>query len=234
VDQSIIAIVFFAGVLPALFWVWFWLKEDARKPEPFQLIALAFLGGMLMVPAAYHLQKLLHGLYTENTEMLVWVVVEEVLKYAAALLLVLWRKAVNEPIDLFIYMVVVALGFSALENTLFLIDPLMNGAYMESIITGKFRFLGATLVHVLSSGIIGVTLAFAYYKSRQQKILFSLLGLSSAIALHATFNFLIIGSTGEGILNILFLVWIGIVALLFTLEKVKHSHPPITNRSLKR
>ena len=37
------------GILPALAWLWFWLREDSRHPEPRQLIALAFLAGMATV-----------------------------------------------------------------------------------------------------------------------------------------------------------------------------------------
>ena len=56
-----------------------------------------------------------------------WVIIEEVLKYSAALMVVLWHKAVDEPIDVIIYMITIALGFSALENALFIFNPLRDG-----------------------------------------------------------------------------------------------------------
>jgi RsiW-degrading membrane proteinase PrsW (M82 family) len=37
------------GVLPPLIWLWFWLKEDTRRPEPKALIGLAFLSGILAI-----------------------------------------------------------------------------------------------------------------------------------------------------------------------------------------
>jgi RsiW-degrading membrane proteinase PrsW (M82 family) len=37
------------GLLPALLWLWFFLKEDSKRPEPKWLILAAFLAGMLAV-----------------------------------------------------------------------------------------------------------------------------------------------------------------------------------------
>lgn len=225
-DLLYVALALFGGVVPALFWLWFWLKEDAAHPEPGKLIALAFLGGMLVVPIVLVLQRVVADLYTGAALTLVWVIMEEALKYAAALVLVLWHKAVNEPIDYIVYMIVVALGFSALENTLFLFNPLTQGEIVESLLTGKFRFLGATLLHVISSAAIGVALAFAYHRPPTTKLLFGMVGLCSAVALHALFNFLIIGSSGETILAVFALVWFGVIALFFAFEKLKRtSHP---------
>ena len=46
------------GVLPALLWLWFWLKEDKKRPEPRGLILLAFIAGMLTVPVVLPFEKL--------------------------------------------------------------------------------------------------------------------------------------------------------------------------------
>ena len=37
---------FLLGLIPALIWLWFWLKEDAH-PEPAKNITLSFLGGSI-------------------------------------------------------------------------------------------------------------------------------------------------------------------------------------------
>jgi len=122
--------------------------------------------------------------------MVVWVIVEELMKYAVALALIFWNREVDEPIDMVIYMVVVALGFAALENALFIFNPLIAGDLIGSAMTGGFRFLGATLLHVLASGTVGVFLALAYYRSKIVQVLAGTLGLFIAIVLHALFNFL--------------------------------------------
>lgn len=215
------AIAFISGLIPALFWVWFWLREDKEEPEPLLLIALAFIGGMMVVPLVLPLQYLAQSHYEDLNLILVWVTIEEVLKYAAALVIVLWHKAVDEPIDVVIYMVTLALGFAALENALFMFNPLVAGELLTTFVTGQFRFLGATLLHILASGTIGVFLAFAFYKSRTQQLIYGTIGLFVAIVLHALFNFFIMKGSGETILGVFLFVWIGIIILILLFEKLK-------------
>ena len=127
------------GLLPALLWLWFWRREDRRHPEPRPLIALAFLAGIIAVPLVLPLEKyvakfVLGGSEIETiaginlmlalTGIILWSLIEEILKFLAAYLTVLRRKEVDEPIDLVIYMITVALGFAAAENALFLLDDL--------------------------------------------------------------------------------------------------------------
>lgn len=227
------ALAFLTGLIPMLFWLWFWLREDKKKPEPFILIAVTFLAGMMVVPAALPLQKLAIELYDGNNVMFVWVIIEEVLKYTAALLVILWHKAVDEPIDYIIYMITIALGFAALENTLFMLNPLVDGDYITVAVTGSFRFLGATLLHVLASATIGVFLAYGFYRSVTMKLFLSSVGLFLAILLHALFNFFIMDASGGGILLIFLFVWMGIVALFLLFEKVKlleSSHLPLVRK----
>ncbi len=226
-ESTYFAIAFLAGLIPALFWVWFWLREDCRKPEPYFLIAISFIAGMAVVPMALPLQKLALELYSGANVMVVWVIVEELLKYAVALLLIFWNREVDEPIDMVIYMIVVALGFAALENALFIFNPLVLGEYMNSAVTGSFRFLGATLLHVLASGTVGVALALAFYRSRSVQVLAGTIGLSLAIVLHALFNFFIMSTNGETILTVFLFVWMGIILLFLLFEKIKlleHEH----------
>lgn len=221
VDSMNIAIAFLGGLVPALFWLWFWRREDRARPEPRALIASAFLAGMIVVWPVLLLQEYGLNRFTGGTLILVWVIIEEVLKYSAALIVVLWNRAVDEPIDTIIYMITIALGFSALENALFIFNPLQAGNVMESVLTGHFRFLGATLVHVLSSGVLGVCMALAFYKRRSIRTLYATVGLILAIVLHALFNFSIMGASGEKILMVFLSVWIGIIILLLMFEKAK-------------
>ncbi len=120
-----------------------------------------------------------------------------------------------------IYMITIALGFASLENALFLLTPLTSGDYIDSALTGSFRFLGASLLHVLASGTVGVFLAFAFYKNTAAKLFYGMLGLCLAVILHALFNFFIIDSSGEGILAVFLFVWIGIIILFLLFEKIK-------------
>ncbi len=185
------------------------------------MILLAFVSGMLVVPLVLPLQQLAMELYQGDILVFVWVIIEEVLKYAIALIVILWHKAVDEPIDLIIYMIAVALGFAALENALFLFGPLTTDTIASTFITGNFRFLGATLLHVLASGTVGALLALAYYKSDAMKIIYGSIGLLMAIILHFLFNFFIMDASGETILGVFLFVWLGIIMLFLIFEKVK-------------
>jgi len=220
-ESSHFVIAFLGGLIPALFWLWFWLREDRENPEPWRLIALAFVGGMMVVPIALPIQKYALDNFSGDNLIFTWVIIEESLKYAVALLVVLWHKAVDEPIDVIIYMITIALGFAALENALFIFNPLVAGDIANSALTGFFRFLGATLLHVLASGTIGAFLALAFYKSNRLKLAFGAVGLFVAIILHALFNFFIMDATGETILGVFLFVWMGIIVLFLLFEKVK-------------
>lgn len=226
-ESTYFAIAFLAGLIPALFWVWFWLREDSQKPEPYFLIAISFIAGMAVVPMALPLQKLAIDIYSGTDMIIVWVIVEELLKYAVALAIIFWNREVDEPIDMVIYMIMVALGFAALENALFIFNPLMMGDYVNSALTGSFRFLGATLLHVLASGTVGVFLALSYYRSKLTQFLAGTFGLFMAIVLHALFNFSIMDASGETILIVFLFVWMGVILLFLLFEKIKileHKH----------
>ncbi len=215
------AIAFLAGLIPALFWLWFWLREDKARPEPKILIGTAFFAGMLIVPLVLPLQQFAMDRFSGDNLIFVWVIIEEVLKYSAALIVVLWNKAVDEPIDCIVYMITIALGFSALENALFIFNPLVAGDYVNSFLTGNFRFLGATLLHVLASGTVGVAMALSFYKRDSIKVLSATFGLFVAIILHALFNFFIMDASGETVLGVFMFVWMGIIVLFLIFEKVK-------------
>lgn len=217
------AIAFVSSLVPAIFWLWFWLREDKKNPEPLLLIAITFIAGMAVVPLALPLQKLAIDIYTGDNLVYVWVIIEEVLKYAMALAVIFWNRAVDEPIDMVIYMIAIALGFAALENTLFILNPLAVGDYINTALTGSFRFLGSSLLHVLASGTVGVFLALSYYKSNVMKLAFGMIGLCIAIVLHALFNFFIMEASGETILAVFLFVWIGIIILFLLFEKIKQA-----------
>jgi RsiW-degrading membrane proteinase PrsW (M82 family) len=176
---------------------------------------------MAVVPLALPLQQLAISIYDGPNLVLAWVIVEEVLKYAVALAVILWNREVDQPIDVVIYMIALALGFSALENALFIFNPLLAGEYLDGAVTGSFRFIGATLLHVLASGTIGIMLALAYYRGPATQVLYGTLGLCIAIVLHALFNFFIMNAQGNTIMGVFLFVWMGIIVLFLLFEKVK-------------
>jgi len=215
------ATAFLSGLIPAMFWSWFWLREDTEHPEPLFAIIVSFISGMLVVPVALYMQKFTLEIYSGDKIFIVWVIIEEILKYIATLLVFLWNKNIDEPIDMIIYIILIALGFAALENSLFVFNQIKSGAYADTFVTGSFRFLGSTLLHVLASGTIGVAMALTYYKTKIVQLLSSLLGLFIAVVLHALFNFFIMKGSEDIVMLVFLFVWIGIIFMFIFFEKVK-------------
>ena len=219
---------FFGGLFPSLIWLYFLLKEDARHPEPKKLIAFAFIVGMLVVPLALPLEQFAKtSLLGDQSNMsllilVAWALIEEVLKYAAAASLILWRPAVDEMPDYVIYMITVALGFASAENMLFLLTPLMNGSAASSIFTGDVRFLGSTLLHIVASASIGFALAFSHNGHPITRVTAAAFGLILAIALHTAFNALIINEGTSSAFIAFAFVWVVAVVFFAAFEVLKY------------
>ncbi len=224
------------GVLPALAWLWFWRREDSAHPEPRKLIALAFFAGMVTVAVVIPIQKAVAA-YVQDTYFWItfasvntiiftlWSIIEEVCKYIAAYFTVLRRREDDEPIDPVIYMVTVALGFAAAENTLFLLSPLAGENFVQTLMTGNLRFVGATLLHILASAVIGVMIGFAFYEKKRVKRWYTAIGVVLASLLHAAFNFFILHTDENELLRTFAFVWLGVILLLAILEFVKRLRP---------
>jgi protease PrsW len=216
------------GVLPALAWLWFWLREDSKNPEPRMLIALAFIAGMVCVAVAVPVEKFVQPFLASTALVFTaWSIIEEVLKYLFAYATVLRRAEDDEPIDPVIYMVTVALGFAAAENTLFLLSPISGSTFLQTLLTGNLRFVGATLLHVISSAAIGVCLGVTFYKKKRVKRMAALIGVILASLLHASFNFFILQAPEDTLLRTFSFVWVGVIVLLAILEYIKRIHPKL-------
>ncbi len=122
-------------------------------------------------------------------------------------------------------MVTVALGFAAAENTPFLLSPIGGDSIAQTFITGNLRFIGATLLHVLSSAVIGVALALSFYSSKRIKRHYMFYGVILACLLHSAFNFFILNTAEESLFRTFSFVWLGVIALLAILEYIKRIHP---------
>lgn len=219
---------FVGGIVPALIWLYFLLKEDARCPEPRHVIVIAVLAGMLAVPIALPLEHLaILSLPASDPSpglpvIIAWATIEEVLKFSLAAFLVLWRREVNESIDFVVYMITVALGFAAVENMLFLIQPLAQGHLASGIATQDLRFIGSTLVHVICSATVGFALALSFLASKKYWVTATIAGLILAITLHTIFNFLIIERDGSHTVLAFLTVWIGTIVFLALFEILKY------------
>lgn len=223
------------GILPPVLWLMFWLREDRKNPEPTWTIATTFIYGMISVVIIYYPvawfsehfigQRGVASILNNNFTLGVMIIVasvffEEITKYIVAKFSALEKKDNDEPIDSVIYMITAALGFSAMENIMFLLRNDTVGSFTRTIVMINSRFIGATLLHVASSAILGIFLAISFYKGKLLKFVSLIAGIISAIILHSIFNFLIIKENNSVFFAFTF-VWAAIFAVLIILERVK-------------
>jgi len=221
-DIGLILTALSYGLFPAFIWLIFWLFEDRKHPEPKRLIALAFIAGILSVPLAIFASALTEPLVGDGfTRTLFWSFIEEAVKYGLAYVLVLRSREVDEALDTFIYMICVALGFAAFENALYAVGPLLEAEHADAASLTVMRFIGATLVHTISSASIGIAMAFAFYKSRRAKTYAVVYGLILATSLHTLFNFFIMSVPSEMVSVVFATVWLATLVLILLAERIK-------------
>jgi RsiW-degrading membrane proteinase PrsW (M82 family) len=221
-SPALLLIAFLGGVCPAFIWLFFWLLEDRCQPEPKRYIFFAFVAGMAGTLIALPLEKYVAGYFSSGFALfLSWATIEELLKFGAAYFVALRFAVYDEPLDAVIYMVTAALGFSALENALFLWTPLQQGDILRALVTEDLRFMGATLLHTLASVTIGVSLALSYYMPAAQRKISAIVGVILAITLHTLFNFFILQEGSTATFWIFLCIWVGVIAALLVTERIK-------------
>lgn len=211
------------GIIPCLFWLVFWLREAHEHPEPPRIIMACFVAGMVTTLLVFPFEYLVTLFYEEGSAatLILWAFIEEIGKFAMCWWVALRTRFEVRPIDAVIYMVTVALGFAALENTIYIVSPLIEGDHLAGIMTGNMRFIGATLLHTLCSAVIGVFIAFAFFKKPHLKTEYALGGLVAAGVLHTLFNFFILNGSGAQTFMVFASVWLLIMMLIVVLEKIK-------------
>jgi len=214
------------GFGPPLVWLTLWLQEDASHPEPRSAVIRTFIIGALMVLPAILLEAILQPYFASNPLLIfsAWAIIEEGLKLCAVLLVYKYFMApIDEPIDWLIYMITAALGFAALENTLFLIQPFSGDILMEGLVVSNLRFMGATVLHLVASATHGAALGLCFYLSEKFKHRYYILGFTAAVLVHIAFNyFLVIGSQSViSVVSVFAGVWLLLLPLILIFEKIK-------------
>ena len=185
-------------VLPILFWSAYHYHKDRHLPEPVGRLALAFGLGLLSAAISKALYIALGwaslrydalALADGNTlglfaySMLAIGPVEELAKLLPFLLLVLRFPEMDEPIDGIIYASFVALGYAAVENTMYL-------EYLTPIEAVARGFAGP-VVHILFASIWGYTLGCAHLRGQSLLRGFAS-GFLIAAGLHGLYDFIVL------------------------------------------
>ncbi|MDR3582189.1 MAG: PrsW family glutamic-type intramembrane protease [Candidatus Pacebacteria bacterium] len=214
---AVFAISVVLGLLPGFAWLAFYLSEDPHA-EPRRLIVFTFVAGMAFgfftVAIESGFTSVLGGWGIAElslASLFGLAVIEELMKFAAAHFAVTKSPQFREPIDAMIYMIVAALGFATIENIGALAGIPANAAFVPAVFeTMAFRFVGATLLHTLTSGIIGYYWALGMVRGKPARHL--IVGFAIAAVLHTCFNYLIL-NYGNGVYTLVFLVIVGFFVL---------------------
>ena len=224
------------GIIPSLIWLVFFLHEDIH-PEPKKAVIKVFIFGALSALAAIIFQSIFEGgrpflKIAEHSiiAFFIFALIEEFLKFSAAYYIMRKNKYFDEPVDAMIYMITAGLGFAMMENILVGLNGVlsqgMDGRQILAVII--LRFTGATLLHALSSAIIG------YYWAKSLKCKADnsacqashvshnlIVGIIIAALLHGFFNYLIINY--NNIMIIFPMIFLAIMAMfvLWDFEKIK-------------
>lgn len=158
-------------------------------------------------------------------------IVEEFLKYQVVRVKVLKSPEFDEPLDVMLYLVIAALGFAAVENLLLIFQkPILP--FKEALTLTALRFISATFVHALASGIIGYWVARSL-REPAKKFQMLAKGFAVAIFFHSGYNFLtwmldlkkdsLIGLVPVAMIFILISLMAILVSYNFSLLKKLHS-----------
>lgn len=213
------------GLLPSAIWLFFFVQEHNRHPEPPMQIIFAFMLGGIATFLAYYGQlfsyNYVFSTFGRSTPITIigFAGIEEIVKWLGVLLFVhiaVKRGKFVDPLRPMIYSITVALGFAAVENIALLIThgSTVEAATVSSVIFELLvlRFIGATLLHSVTSGIVGFHWAGAIVK-KQSVGWHVLAGITLATLLHATFNYLII-NYGPTTWPIIFVIGISFFVLI--------------------
>jgi len=227
------------GFVPSLIWLSFYYGKDPR-PEPKYLVSKVFFLGIILAPLVVVAQLLFREAvslfspgYQASTSLFffVWAAfIEEAAKFLPVKFAVLHNPEFDEPVDAMIYMIAAALGFAAIENVLVLFQSIPGGV-SATFQTWTLRFVGATLLHAVSSAVVGYFLALSwFYKGHSRKLILS--GITVATVIHFTFNITLLkneGFSGFFYSTVLLVGMIMVISFLFA--KIKRERATLADKN---
>lgn len=220
INPNVIVSALLGGILPTFAWLYFWLRQ-CKSHEPRGLIIMSFILGALALPFTIPLQHVLSDIFGAHDYFIfVAAGVEEVVKFILLRMLVLRDEFIDSPTDFTIYLIAAALGFAALENTLYLIKPLLDHNMTLALSTGNIRFLGSTVIHAASSALLGLWIGLGLFRNSYfLRFLGIIVGIASATALHGLFNYFIINDNKVIVVITLIATWIAMGIILFAIHE---------------
>ncbi len=192
-------ILFIFALLPSIIWLLFYLRKDTH-PESNRMVIKIFLYGMLATLPVFFIEQGFNKILLSLALPKIWfsilsifigvALVEELFKYLVVRNKVLSDPEFDEPIDAMLYMIISALGFAAMENILIFFGKTFEKPYYPFLFS-FFRFISATFLHALCSGLVGYYLARSFFVIKKSfKLIIT--GLGMATIFHGLYNFSLI------------------------------------------
>ncbi|MBT3865275.1 PrsW family intramembrane metalloprotease [Candidatus Peregrinibacteria bacterium] len=214
-----LVLLFLLSVLPALFLLWFFEKQDKGEKEPRKLKNKVFFAGLLMVIIAGVIESFVDGFigdlglnwyaYIFVLAFLITATIEEGLKLYVVKRIAYKHKKFNEVMDGITYVIIASLGFAVLENILYVMQ--------DGFGTGIARALLAVPAHAMFSGIMGYYVGKAKFSDSKapwdsRKLLWT--GYFLAVLYHGLYNFFLLSGT--------YLMFAVVPLLIFMAAHLKH------------
>lgn len=178
----------------SLIWAVYLRKLDIFDPERWVNIFLVFAMGCLTVWLVLPISRFLNNqlMFDLNGDPINDFVysfvgigmVEEWVKLLPLLVIIRFKNVVREPYDFLLYASISALGFSFVENSLYI----TNSSFYA--INGRALF--ATVAHMTFSSMLGYTVMISVYKKNLIGWLYLLAGFVLAALMHGFYDFWLI------------------------------------------
>ena len=182
------------AVLPVIFLMIYIYRQDKYEKEPIGLLALAFFGGMLVVPLDFRVIYIIEKIIPPS-DTVAYVaflqagVPEELSKFLILMLIIWWNKNFNEYMDGIVYATFLGLGFAMVENIGYVFDGEVGGfgtAFMRALLSVPGHFLFAV--------IMGYFISLAKFNP-SKKVLYLFLSFGMAALAHGLFDWLLMVSS---------------------------------------
>lgn len=148
-----------------------------------KILQTILIGAIFFLAIAYG--GYLLGLSSVLIFFLVSAYAEEYLKYNAGNNLLFEEKRINTT-DLILFCILIALGFSLIENILYIVVNLINHNDVNVLQMLVGRGIISALIHVVATGLIAfITIGL---KKRHNIILPTLIGIIAGFGLHSLYN----------------------------------------------
>lgn len=214
-------IAFVASLVPGMFWLWYFNRYDVGDKEPLGKLGLCMAVGALAVIPALIWEAPFRDLLQSSRSLgiqlgLSFLVVglgEEFFKLAAVYLSVFRSRHFNEPMDGIIYAIAAGIGFSVVENVLYI------SAF--GLVVAPLRGTVASLAHIAFSGLAGFFLGRARFSNTPW--VQAALGLAAAALAHGLYDFLLITHLASPLVLVLLILALQYVLFMAIRHTAKSS-----------